>query len=184
MNEIGHTGQVEAAAARQGDKEAVPAKLKPRRNKGGNGKKSIAGNIAELCQAVGISAPTFNNWKDHIEAPPKHWKGYDIEAWKAFAKAKGIQTAFVRMDKEGLKNKLTECDIELRQIEIEKQRGKLVDKGEATQALLELANMFRLQVEGLPAAFDCFRNQEITRQAEKVKADILSGLQAKLKGQG
>ena len=152
---------------------------KARRVKAGN---DVAPNIAALCQAVGFSKPTYENWKDHPEAPPKLFNGYSISKWKAFAESKGIQTAFVRQSQQDLKNKLTECDIELRKIEIQKRKGELVDKQEATAALLELASMFRLHAESIPSAFDTFRNAEITKAAEKLKVDILNGIRSKLKG--
>lgn len=127
-------------------------------------------NITQLVDLLGTSRQTFYNYKDALDAPKHTHKGYDVEAWRQYFTDKNIPTKETRASQQELKARLTQCDIELRKIEIEKQRGKLVAKDEAIESIKTLANMYIQFLQTIPS-YLLHQNEDIKKIGLKMQQD-------------
>lgn len=130
--------------------------------------KDIATSYKALAGAIGVSIDTVDNYRSHPDAP----KTKSIKAWKEFCGKHGLGFAF-KTSKE-LKDKLTERDIILRDLEIAKRKGELVSRDEHDKDLMQLASIFRCGIESIPERLAAkVKSIDVQSEARRVVDELL-----------
>ena len=128
----------------------------------------VVSSFKKLAGAIGVSIDTVDNYRSHPEAP----KTKSIKAWKEFCGKQGLGFAY-KTSKE-LKDKLTERDITLRDLEIAKKRGELIDRKEHDAELLTLAGIFKSAIESIPDRLAAkVKSLDVADEAKRIVNELL-----------
>lgn len=128
----------------------------------------IVSSFKKLAGAIGVSIDTVDNYRSHPDAP----KAKSIKAWKEFCSKQGLGYAY-RTSKE-LKDKLTERDITLRDLEIAKKRGELISRDEHNKELLTIASIFKSAIESIPERLAAkVKSLDVQDEAKRIVTELL-----------
>lgn len=150
--------------------------------------KTTAATTQALCNAIGISRDTYNNYKDHPSAPRPALDAegknvYNVKAWQDFVKAMGISTSDTRFTQQELKAELTKRDITLRDIAIEKERGKLIARDEHNREMMSLAVLLIQTLDSIPSRIgSVLRDAKAEHEARAICDKARVELQKQLQG--
>ena len=146
-------------------------------------KKILAKNISELSDLLGVDKQVYYRYRDNKDAPRRRANGYPIEEWRNYLKKIGTyqkQAIAKSANKDDSKDILTlreqliKKDIELKQLKIDKEKRKLVDRKIANQALIGLTQLYKAQLENLPKRVSSkLRNAKLEKELKKYVDEIL-----------
>lgn len=116
--------------------------------------------LSQLATRLGISRQTLNRWlKTYTDTPGKVDRGYEVEAWEAFIKARNLGRkedllnagAEVPADMTELKRRQLQLRLEREEFELGREREKYLEVAHFERALGIMLSTFRQTLDALPS---------------------------------
>jgi hypothetical protein len=137
-------------------------------------KPEFAKSKEQLAEILGASNRTLDRYIARDDSPKKYKaKGYNIQEWIDYAREVNINCAIARKSQSELKERIMALDIQLKTLNLEEEKGLLIDKEKAVKDMITLANLFKTALDNLPQRFVKYQNEDLIKDIEKVKNEIL-----------